>query len=470
MGILDFVLAPFFLTIVYAIAYRLRNRWYEPGTAMSKYFIWGLHVKIIGAVATALIYWYYYGGGDSIHYFWRTELLRDVFFKNPSVLFKLLFNDPLVYDPETYYFFRSLKASDASSYLVVKLAFLSSFPAMGTYLLNAFIFAIICYVGIWKLYVKSTELFPDVSQKYLAYGVLFIPSVFFWGSGLFKDTVTMGCACLFIVAFHELFMKRRSIVQNLVILVVTAYLIGVIKSYILLAMVPALLIWAAYTFRNRIRFSFIRYLFTPVLLVASVAVGFLILQQLGSVFTKFNLENIEEKAEGMQRWHTVRVEQKGSGSAYSLGHVEFTASGILRKMPAAINVALFRPYPWEAGNPVMVLAAAESLVFLYFFLFYMVLRFPFALKQIGREPFLMYCLIFTIIFAFSVGFTSYNFGALVRYKIPCLPTFGILLAVIYGRHQAKKVGKKASKVKKQLPPADVGNAVEGGEESAVPAV
>ena len=28
-----------------------------------------------------------------------------------------------------------------------------------------------------------------------------------------------------------------------------------------------------------------------------------------------------------------------------------------------------------------------------------------------------FCLIFSMLFAFAVGFTSYNFGALVRYKI-----------------------------------------------------
>jgi hypothetical protein len=34
---------------------------------------------------------------------------------------------------------------------------------------------------------------------------------------------------------------------------------------------------------------------------------------------------------------------------------------------------------------------------------------------------------FSLFYAFVVGFTSYNFGALDRYKIPCLSTYIISL-------------------------------------------
>ena len=50
---------------------------------------------------------------------------------------------------------------------------------------------------------------------------------------------------------------------------------------------------------------------------------------------------------------------------------------------------------------------------------------------------------FSIIFGFAVGFTAYNFGALVRYKIPCLPTVGILLAALYSL-RAEKNDKEES--------------------------
>ncbi|MFT6828639.1 MAG: hypothetical protein ACI9GZ_003758, partial [Bacteroidia bacterium] len=43
------------------------------------------------------------------------------------------------------------------------------------------------------------------------------------------------------------------------------------------------------------------------------------------------------------------------------------------------------------------------------------------------DPFLVFCLIFSILFAFAVGVSTANFGTLMRYKIPMMPFFLILL-------------------------------------------
>lgn len=446
MGVIDYLLSPIFLAIIYGIAFSIKKKIAIKDTKLATYFIRGLHLKIIGSYATAAIYWYYYGTGDSVFYYQRTEALRIYFFKNFNLWKTLFFSKPSM--AEDYYLinrFIALKAFDQSSYIIAKMSFLASFPALGTYIGIALIFSIVCYYGIWKFFLKTIQLFPDIETKYLAYAILYVPSVFFWGSGLFKDTVTLGCTCLLLVSFHEVFIKRKSLAKNILFLIICVYLIGIIKSYILMAMIPGLLLWVVFALRGGIKNSFIRNSITPFFIVISIGLGGFILTKMGSVFSKFNVDNIEQKAEGMQRWHTVRGAQKDESSSYSLGHVEFTPSGMLRKAPAAINVTLFRPYFWEVSNPVMMMAAAESLVFFGLFFWLIILHPSFAFKQIGKEPFLIFCLIFTIVFAFSVGFTSYNFGALVRYKIPCLPTFGIILAVIYGRMEVKNEERKSRK-------------------------
>jgi hypothetical protein len=318
---------------------------------------------------------------------------------------------------------------------------------MGSYIVIALFFSVLCYFGLWRLYLKSVEIFPDVSKKYLAYAVLFIPSVFFWGSGLFKDTVTLGFACLVIASFHDVFIKRKNIISGIILIIIGGYLIGTIKSYILLAMLPSILVWYLYTIRSKIKSTFLRTSLTPILLFFSVVGGMIMLQQLGKVFTKFNLDNIEKRAEDMQRWHTVRGAQLEESSTYSLGHIEFNALGILKKIPAAINVTYFRPYLWEVHNPVMLMAAGEALIFLGLALYLVFMKFKILRRNITSEPFLMFCLIFAIVFGFSVGLTAYNFGALVRYKIPALPMFGIVLAVVYSRvENAKKEKTLAAKV------------------------
>ena len=50
--------------------------------------------------------------------------------------------------------------------------------------------------------------------------------------------------------------------------------------------------------------------------------------------------------------------------------------------------------------------------------------------MISKDPNLVFCLVFSIIFAFAVGISSYNFGALSRYKIPCLPFYATFCDII----------------------------------------
>jgi hypothetical protein len=50
---------------------------------------------------------------------------------------------------------------------------------------------------------------------------------------------------------------------------------------------------------------------------------------------------------------------------------------------------------------------------------------------IVKDPYVLFCLVFSLIFAFAVGISSYNFGALSRYKIPCLPFYGAFILILY---------------------------------------
>jgi hypothetical protein len=43
------------------------------------------------------------------------------------------------------------------------------------------------------------------------------------------------------------------------------------------------------------------------------------------------------------------------------------------------------------------------------------------------RPNVLFVFMFSITFAFAVGVSTYNFGTLVRYKIPMLPFFAVML-------------------------------------------
>lgn len=102
---------------------------------------------------------------------------------------------------------------------------------------------------------------------------------------------------------------------------------------------------------------------------------------------------------------------------------------MLKLAPAAINVSLFRPYLWEVKNPLMLLAAVESFCVLAFTL-YVIWRKKFLIFGALSNPNVIFTLIFSISFAFAVGVSTFNFGTLVRYRVPVAPFFLTALIII----------------------------------------
>jgi hypothetical protein len=80
--------------------------------------------------------------------------------------------------------------------------------------------------------------------------------------------------------------------------------------------------------------------------------------------------------------------------------------------------------------------ALEAFLFLFVTL---KIIFTIGLRRVGQaiasDANIQFCLIFTMIFAFAVGLSSGNFGALSRYRIPCLPMYGLALVLIYYRYK-----------------------------------
>ena len=55
-----------------------------------------------------------------------------------------------------------------------------------------------------------------------------------------------------------------------------------------------------------------------------------------------------------------------------------------------------------------------------------------------KDPVILYCFLFAILFALFVGATTANFGTLVRYKIPCTPFYIIAMFLIQDRTRKLK--------------------------------
>jgi len=118
---------------------------------------------------------------------------------------------------------------------------------------------------------------------------------------------------------------------------------------------------------------------------------------------------------------------------------------IIKKIPEAINVTFFRPYLWEINNWPMLLGAIESLLLFVAFIYVLVV----AKKHFFRAMITNYEVIFMLFFSFTfsavIGVSSYNFGALSRYKIPAIMFCSLVLIILC--NQTNKVSKSGGKIK-----------------------
>jgi hypothetical protein len=123
-------------------------------------------------------------------------------------------------------------------------------------------------------------------------------------------------------------------------------------------------------------------------------------------------------------------------STYSIGDLDFSLKGMLRIFPNAVNVSFYRPYLWEVKSFLMIPNMLESLVLMLLSLYTITKYRMKVLKVIFSNDFLTFSILFAIFFGFIVGVMSFNFGTLVRYKIPCMPFIGLVVFGVYMKLQA----------------------------------
>lgn len=431
MDIKDLIVTPFFLILIYILAYRYkRNHIEDP--VQKKFFIPGLTVKIVGAITLGLIYQFYYGGGDTLNFVeLGTKHVYHAFLNEPMKGLKLLLSDG-TNKAELYpYSGRIYHFSDQASFLIIKLASIVGLFSFHTYSVMAIMFGIFSFSGSWAMYTSVCKLYPNQSfKKYAAYAMFFIPSVFFWGSGLLKDSITFGAICWLFYAFCNLFIFKKKIVNSIIILVISFYLIKVIKIYILLCLLPAIIIWLFFHFNYRLKSRWLKVALKPVLISLAVILAYFAADFVSLDNKRYSLDKLTTTAKVTYDYLTYMSKSQG-GAYYSLGPLENNYASLISKAPLAINVSLFRPYLWESRNPVMIISALEALVFLILTL-YIIFKTGLikSFKLINQDPFLIFCLTFSLSFAFAIGISTANFGTLVRYKIPLLPFYLIFLIAL----------------------------------------
>ena len=434
----DWLLMPIYFFILVKMFFSFANKRYT-GNKL-KYFKYGFIAKLIGALGFGVYHQYIYGGGDTYLYFDTGIKLADFastdFHRYISLLFSptadtvsLQFEtlDDIVYGEPNFF--------------VVRLTAILAFVAFKSYIPILLMFSSLSYVGIWYAYSSICRLYNHLSKE-LAIVFLFIPSVILWGSGLGKDSLTLGGTCLVFGALVRLFLvPKPKRIRNLLYLAAGFLIVLIIKPYIIYSFILCFTIGILLQKIILLKSKAAKLIIGPLLICAGI-VATIVAFNYVSTDPDFGLDLIANR---VLKNNKSLGESSGAGSAYDLGMNLDRVNGftdILPIFPKSVFVTLFRPFLWEVSNPAMLLSALESFLFFIFFAYILLKRKILGIFSVFiKHPIAISCLLYTIIFAGLVGISSGNFGTLVRYKIPCLPFFGLALVLL---NEKRKTSLKAS--------------------------
>lgn len=398
-------------------------------------------VKISGAIAICLIYQFYYTGGDTTNYYITTKAIANLLFKDTRMFMDVMagnnsFANYSYFDGNTGY---PVYWRDGTALFVSRLFIPLYFISCKSFVVMAMILSWICYTGVWRLFMLFCNQFPKL-EKQFAISILFIPSVVFWGSGLLKDTMTLAAVGWYTYKFYYFFIRKEYKVLSVVHIFIASFLLIAIKPYIFFALLPGSLIWLSNERLAKVQSKILKFVAAPFFISLGLGLSFFLLSQMGDFLGLYAIDNVLDRAV------IVNLDQKQDyygGNSFDIGDFDANIGSMLGKAHLAIAATLFRPYLWDARNPVMLLSAFENTYIMLLTLFLLVrLKFFGFFRLIGRNPLLLFSVLFSLFFAFSVGIATSNFGSLVRLKIPCIPFYVSSLFVLKSFYDQSVITRK----------------------------
>lgn len=436
LSVFDIVIPSFYLIIFYFIAKSITRSRLEQ-EPYYRYFIPGLFIKLISSILVCLVYIYIYQGGDTLNYYNDNAAISRLMLIHPLQSIRLTF---LGLDAEVWTSLSNktgylVYMLDPRAIMVVRLTWFLSFISFNSFIAQTFLLNFICFFSIWRLFKMFVYEVPKIETQ-LAFSILFIPSVVFWGSGLLKDSITFAAVSQFTASFHHLLKIRKKTLWNVVTLFLSSFLLISIKPYILFALLPGSLLWFIGYKSLSINNPLLRRMVLPFFLLIALLSAFLLLLFLDSSLGEFSVNKVIDKAITTQQDLKQDYYQ---GSSFDLGTIDASWTGMFQKMPKAIIAALFRPYIWESNNVGMLVSGLENLVLLIVSVYLLLrLRIIHFFRLLLKSHLLFFSVFFSLFFSFSIGLSTSNFGSLVRYKIPAIPFYVASLFIIYNSYKEEQ--------------------------------
>jgi hypothetical protein len=370
-------------------------------------------LKVSCGAVLFLLYTYYYPvrkDADTFKYFDDSRFLYEALWTKPMDFFKMLFGIGCQNEYfETMYFdkmnnwFRSYDNGLLNdNRLVIRINAVFRIVSFGNYHVHSLLLNFLAFIGSYSL-ARLFLVFTDSKWKtYLA--VYLIPSVVFWSSGILKEAVLLFALGLFGWNFYRLMFEKWQWKRVPFLLFLLAILL-VMKLYVFIAFVPAVLAWWISKYTKR-----------TILVHASMIIGGILFGlALAQIVPSLNFIEImaNKQCDFINLSKAFNV-----NSAIEMSYLEPNLWSFIKATPQALINSFTRPWPTEIKSILFFPPLLENL----FIIGILILSWFYGKKVSAMQwKFVIFCLTFSIILFLIIGLTTPILGAIVRYKIPAIP-------------------------------------------------
>lgn len=418
------------------IVFRSRINLYKD-KSLRKIFWSAFRFKIFCSIVFALIAEFYFKGGDTASYYQGIKDLRAAISSDFENIWEPIFRSKMSVESPLYPFFYYDNYTgdfivnymfNTSNFFVPRLGLFPSYIFGNSFVSICMCFAFFALAGAIRLFKTFYYYFPNY-RKEIAIATLFLPDATYWSAGFLKDSICFGCVGFILYGLLNIIIRKRKIFPSIVIVLICGYLLFSIKVYILLTLIIAALIWLFAELNSVIKDKLLRRIFAFMTFSLAIIAGVFLLNYFTSEagLQEYKLEKLAEQTAVQRKNFDVIASDFRKGSSFSYG----TSNPVLIFF-YGIMATFFRPFLWEITSPIVLFSAIEALIFTLLTVNILFKKgFKSFFSTILKDPRLLLCLVFAMVFSSVVGSSSTNFGALSRYKIPCLPFYMIMLLISY---------------------------------------
>lgn len=372
---------------------------------LARVFVPALVYKVVMGWLLGAIFFFYYRGGDTIHYFNDACLLAQLAYHDPMEYFRVLLGrqtppSALVYlnQPRALFFDKLLSVVAIFSYR--------------NYWIGSIYLSLLSFGGCWKLANALSRRFPQ-HRAAAAAAFLFYPSVVFWSAGILKESVAVAAITLMICQTLKLTSHdhtSKSLVRIILSLGATGWVLWELKYYYAGVLIPSLISIALTWQLVKPRATVVYF----AIILISWTVGGTMLSLLHPLLGINNLASI------LLHKHDTMVLLSDTSYIIHFASLDGSVGKFLVNAPWALFSGLFRPLVGEGSTLLQWIAALENTVSLLLTLGAL-LHGRWNRVSPSESLWIFVTLLYIATLAVMLAFASPNFGSLVRYRVAFLP-------------------------------------------------